>query len=375
MTPKQPSWLGIKHGFISGLNTIVGIKAIRSTMILAVLLYGFFYPAAYHSQVASQLPIVVVDQDQSALSRQIVVRTHAVHAVQVVEQTPHFAEAVAQVQQRQADAILLIPHGLEASVLRGEEGGLALYVSGAYLIRTREIGYGLSAVISDTVHETLAPYADALGMQPPIQLTEQPLYNPMSGYGSYVVPAVAALIVQQTLLLGMSMLVSAQRQQGCWKIDAGGLIGLILAGTLIGVLSCWYFFGFVFWFQDYPRGGNLIGMLLATPLFVLAVVCLGVLLGSAFDRIERPAQILTFSSVPLFFLTGASWPLSAMPAPLAWGAWLAPSTAGVRVFIQLNQMGSPIMAVWPALAVLLVLMLCFGGWAGWRLLRYSAPAP
>ena len=40
-------------------------------MIGAVVLYSFFYPAAYRHQVASNLPIVVVDHDHSSTSREL----------------------------------------------------------------------------------------------------------------------------------------------------------------------------------------------------------------------------------------------------------------------------------------------------------------
>ena len=60
------------QAFIFTLRTILTTRPIVSTLIMAVVIYGFFYPAAYQSQVASQLPIAIVDQDQSQLSRQII---------------------------------------------------------------------------------------------------------------------------------------------------------------------------------------------------------------------------------------------------------------------------------------------------------------
>lgn len=349
------------------LQAVKADRSVFSTMVLAVVLYGFFYPAAYYGQVASQMPVVVVDLDNTTLSRRILQNAATVRAVQVVRQCSSFNEASALLRERQADAILLIPDGLEASVLRGKPGGVALYLSGAYLVRTKALGADLGGAIVASVKETIKPLAEAVGLQPAVHLIQTPLYNPLSGYGSYVVPAVAGLIAQQTLLLGVSMLVCRQREQKKWQGSAVNFFGSSLACVFIGCLSCLYFFGFVFWFQDYPRGGNLPGLLLAVPVFVLANVMLALWLGSLFDRAERPAQILTFTSIPFFFLSGASWPLSAMPAPMATAAWLVPSTAGVRAFVKLNQMGSSLGDIRQELLVLLLLALLFGGLAYRRL--------
>ena len=51
-----------------------------------------------------------------------------------------------------------------------------------------------------------APQARA--SRAPVQLQMVALFNPTEGYGSFVVPAVALLILQQTLLMGAAMLLS-----------------------------------------------------------------------------------------------------------------------------------------------------------------------
>lgn len=358
----------IFQAFIFTIRTVLTTRPIVSTLIMAVVIYGFFYPAAYQSQVASQLPIVIVDQDQSLLSRAVSRKIEVLRSVDVIHYTTNFAEAKTLVQEQKADAIFLMPAHLETSVLRGESSGLALYLSGAYLIRTREIGQGLSGSIKDAIGEKLSPLMQTLRLEPSVSLHEYPLYNPMGGYGSYIFPAVAALIVQQTLLLGIGFLIVFLKQaQFVFTIQK--LIGITLACTFIGVLSCLYYFGFIYWFQDYPRDASLIALLVATPIFVLAVVCLSLLIGSLFDRPERAAQVLTFTSVPFFLLTGASWPLEAMPTWMATFAWLIPSTAGVRQFIQINQMNASIADIYINLAVLTALAAVFCTLAYYSLTR------
>ncbi len=347
-----------KQGFSGSFKTIFSTKPLFSTLIMAVILYGFFYPAAYKSQVASQLPIVVVNQDQSQLSQQIVQRVALLRAVQVVQQTSNFAEAEQMVRSHQADAIFMINPNLQASLLHGDTGGISLYLSGAYLIRTKEIGKGLADTIKDSIVNGADPLLKSLYIDAAVPVESIALYNPTGGYGDYIFPAVSTLIVHQTLLLGVGMLIGLYRQQR-YRFNISNLLGISLAFMLIGCCSCLYYFGFVFWLQDYPHGQNMAGSILAVPVYVFAVVMLGIWLGSLFDRPERVAQVLTFSSLPLFFLSGASWPLEAMPHWMATLAWCLPSTAGVRQFIQLNQMGASLTDVLPNLLILLVIgLLC-----------------
>lgn len=356
-------WQTLRHT----LSGMVRERPVFGALVLAVVLYGFFYPAAYYGQVASGIPVVVVDLDNSSLSRSILRNAAAVRAVHIVQESSTFSEAEALLRARRADAILFIPDGLEASALRGKSAGVALYLSGAYLVRTKALGVGLGGAIAAAAKERLEPLLKALGPVPAVPLLQRPLYNPQAGYGSYIVPAVAGLIVQQTLLLGVSTWVCLQRQRGRQRLGMAEFFGEVAAFVLVGCLSCLYFFGFVFWLQDYPRAGNLAGLLVVVPVFTLATVMLAMLLGSFFDQAERPAQILVSTSVPAFFLTGASWPLSAMPVLLAQLAWLIPSTAGVRSFVQLNQMGASLAEVGAEVGVLALLTLLFGGAAFYRL--------
>jgi ABC-2 type transport system permease protein len=184
-----------------------------------------------------------------------------------------------------------------------------------------------------------------------------------------VVPGVAVIIVHQTLLMGIGLILAERRRRGAAYASGGELLGSALAFGGLGTLTALFYSGFVFWFQDYPRGGHLAVVLCATLLFVAATVAFALLLGSLFDRGERPAQALAASSALLFFLSGMPWPFSAMPQPLAWLAQLLPSTAGVQVLVKANQMQASMADVAPELATLALLTLGYGALAAHRLLR------
>ena len=53
---------------------------------------------------------------------------------------------------------------------------------------------------------------------------------------------------------------------------------------------------------------------------------------------------MLFTSIPLAFLGGFTWPVEALPEALQWLRWLSPSTAGIQASLRLNQMGAPVVA-------------------------------
>ena len=137
-----------------------------------------------------------------------------------------------------------------------------------------------------------------------------------------------------------------------WIAERLEFWAIFAAILTISCLGCLYLFGFTFWFYEYPHGGNFWGMLLAVPIYVSCIIGLAMLVGSLVDMPERVGHLIVATSVPLFLLTGTAWPHAAMPEWMQWFAWTLPSTHGVQMFVQLNQMGVPTSVVVPKLIYL-----------------------
>lgn len=356
--------------FRGSLAGVFRHRPLSSTLLLAVVAYAFYYPLAYAGQTPVKLPLAVADQDDSALSRRLVREIAATPALDaaVVVRSP--AEAERMMRNGQVDAVLNIPHGFQAGLVQGDPKGVGLYLNGAYLVRATAMGRAVAGAAAAAAEHTLAPLAGAtrLAERAPT-LVQRPLYNTAEGYGSYAVPAVSAIILQQTLLLGAALFAGLRREAKARPLRLGGFLGLWAALTLIGGLAGLFYFGFVFWFQDYPRMGDLAGVLVALPIFAAGVSALGLAIGSLFDRHERAMQILVGTSVPLFFLGGAAWPQFLMPDALLWVARLSPSTSAIPAFVKLNAAGASIGEVAPELLTLTVLAVLFGALAAYRLTR------
>lgn len=353
------------------LQAVFADPAARAVMIGAVLLYSFFYPAAYRHQVASNLPIAVVDLDHSATSRALVRDIDALRAVRIRARPAQLADARMALDAGQVDGIVLLPAGFERDILRGGSGQVVLLGNGAWLGRASAILSGLAEAITGFAHAQAVRQAAFTGVPhaAPLRVVQRPLYNTREGYGSSVVPGVAELIVHQTLLLGVGVLLGSRRARlrRRLRFDAATLAGMALAFGLIATAGLLYYAGFTAWVQDYPRGGNVPGLAVAIALFASATVAFALFVGSFFTTRERAFQYITGLSIPLFFLSNLSWPAFASPPLLVALAKLLPTTAGINAVVRTQQMGARLPEIGDELVNLALLTLVYGALALVRL--------
>lgn len=336
----------LKDYFIAIKDTLVAVFTNRSlvTMVVfSVVFYAFYYPLPYLHQTSTNLPIVVVDLENSALTRKLSENLSQSREVQIVAQSHNFNEAMNLVKTRKAEGILLLPKDLTRSVLGQSSGeGIGVWVNGSYLLRAKAVGTGVEnsfkGILEDEVKK-IGIGEDIVKANSAVVI--RPLFNNTEGYASYVFPMVANIILQQTLLFGSAMyLVSLRRRayKANKSISNPVFFGAFTAFWIIGMLGAFYFFGVIFKVQDMPHNANLPLLLMSVPLFSASVVGLAFFLGSFFKTPEYALGTLAPMSVALFFLTGATWMLESMPKWLAGLSQLSPATIGVHLFPAINEM-------------------------------------
>lgn len=369
---------GLREGFSRTLRAIAGDRYAMVAMIGAVLLYSVFYPSAYRHQVAGNLPVVVVDQDHSRTSRALLQRVDALREVRITAGASDLPSARRLLEAGEVEAIVLLPPGFERDILRGEQGQVVLLGNGAYLGRSATALGGIAGAVTAFARDAAATQAGFMGVpaSPPVQVVHRPLFNTREGYGSSIVSGVSELIVHQTLLLGMGVLLGTRRQALGRRLQfsGGALLGMAAAFWVVGLGGLLFYAGFTAWVQDYPRGGSLPGLLLAGGLFVAATVAFGLCVGSLFDNRERAFQYVTAVSIPLFFLSGLSWPAAMSPPVLVALSRLLPIAPGINAVVGANQMGASLGELAPELLNLAALAVFYGAIARWRFrLRPSSP--
>ncbi len=105
---------------------------------------ALLYPQPYLGEVLRSLPIAVVDQDHTELSRDFVQALNADQALAVTAEASTLAEAQAALDRHDVYAIVAIPKDTERQVLRGEQARIAAYVDAAYLLLYSQTLQGIS---------------------------------------------------------------------------------------------------------------------------------------------------------------------------------------------------------------------------------------
>ena len=208
---------GIGGAFAAEWRRVLAIRGAFSLLVLAPVIYGLYYPQPYLTQILRNVPIAVVDNDLSELSRGIVETLDASGAVKVAVRAETLADARAALDRGEVFAVVGIPPGTERDVLKGISAHLPVYADATYLFLFRTTGSGIATAIGTLSSELAAGGARsdsslakaALAASSPADVLLQPIFNPVGGYASYVVPAAFVLILQQTLLIGAAMLTGA----------------------------------------------------------------------------------------------------------------------------------------------------------------------
>jgi ABC-2 type transport system permease protein len=353
---------------------ILGDRGVLGLIVLAPLAYGALYPQPYLGQVLRSIPIAVVDQDRTELSRDLVQALDSDEAISVKVRSETLADAQAALDRHDVFAILAIPKDTERYVLRGQQARIAAYVDAAYFLLYSRTLQGISesaAAASAEISKRGARsegslvYAAMARSASPIDFLSQPLFNPTGGYASYVVPAAFILILQQTLLLGVASLGGAAYALGGhtnrWlRSGARAVFGQALAHlcfALPGLALYLIVLPRVYGFSTLGRLEDLI--LMAVP-FVLSVSFLAQFVSAWFTRRETAILIFIGVSLPLFFQVGVSWPVEALPDFIRTASRIIPSTSAIDGFVRINQMGASIMEVGRDWTTLWILTIVYG---------------
>jgi len=351
-------------------------------VIVASVFYGIFYPQPYLGQLVRKIPIAIVDDDQTELSRSFIQTLDADEAVTVTVRAPALDVAQQALFERAVFGIVEIPSGTEREVLKGNPARMPAYVDSAYFIVFNRT---LQGIIESATDINLANAARgnrltddgpklAVAAASPVELLMEPLFNPTGGYASYVVPAAFVLILQQTLLMGAAMLttlgIGPRRDSGT---GAPALLGRALAHTTIYILPLVLFLVILPRVYGFSTLGHVGALALFALPFILATSLIGQAAGLVFKHRETAVLVFVATTLPQFFLVGVSWPREMIPPLLDQIRRVFPSESAIDGLVRINQMGASLGEVradwvylWLLAAVYFVLALAAGYWRSAR---------
>ena len=367
-------------GFWETVRTVLARGALTKDtfviFVIAVAFYLLFYAWPYAAQNVTSIQTAVVDLDRSAASRAMIERIKSVAMINVVAIGTDRAEGESLYKTEKVAAVITIPENFEENLLAGKHTSVALTANGAFPVKSRSVMAGLMGVVGETTAASMAlnlvragaPLETLKKLQTaPVAFADVNLYNPLSGYASYIVAAVMPIIIQAVMFVSIVM------SLGGWLASANppsvlravcrnvrGFAALYVAFWLFSLMWLAYALGPDFVIFDFASMQNPGGTLLMAAIFGAAVVSFGLAFTFAMGTNAYGAQFFVVISAPALFLSGVVHPLFDMTPPALVLRLLLPSTSGINGLVAVSQNGAPLYAVTVHIAHLLLLTVAYG---------------
>lgn len=317
---------------------IVGIP------VMQLVLFGY----AINLDVRG-LEAVVVDQADTARSRELVAQLEASRVIALVRQASTPDEVDELLRRGAVDVGLVVPVNFEARLERGDRPALQLIVDGAD-----------QAVQAAARQLRRFPVPDALGWTArvePIEVVNY--YNPERRAPINTVPGLIGVILTMTLVLFTAIALVRERENGNlemliatplsrWELT----LGKVLPFVAIGLVQVTVVLGLGRWLFEVPVRGSLSELYLASLVFILASLSLGIFLSTLARSQFQAMQMAVFTFLPQILLSGFMFPFAGMPRAAQWLAELLPLTHFLRLVRGIMLRDASLAELWPALAAL-----------------------
>lgn len=345
------------------LTFILKDPGVLLVLVGAIFIYSILYSLAYKNEVLRDVPVAIVDHSNTPSSQTLIRAIDASSNMKIAYKPASLEEAKDLFMSREVNGVIVIPRDYEKKIMRMEKAAVSVYADASYFLMYRQVfSDAISAI--DNVSTGIEwnrfvssgkSSESAKVISNPVQIKSTNLFNPYGGYGSFVMPAVLILILQQTLLIGIGMIGGTWREQNLYKqlIPDGEsrlyilpvVFGKAVTYLLICVITVSYILGVHSKIFGFPANGSIGDILQLLLPYLLSVIFLGIMLSTLFRYRENSILFLLFTSIPFLLLTGISLPQEAMPQWLYRAAKVIPGSNGVDAFIRVQSMGATLVEV------------------------------
>ena len=342
------------------LRSILRSLPVLLVMGGGVFLYGLLYNYMYSPNVLREVPVVVVDQSRTSLSRHYLRLLDATPQVSVDQRSADMYEALQYMKRGDVYGILFLPIDFDERVGRGEEA--------VFLTHNTMMTFLYDAALQEASSSALLALNDVVRPQQLIFLNPDAIssivatrsmgvqgvamFNPLGGYADYLIPGVLMVIIFQTLLMVISMRCGREaelqmrpllpfRNSGLWGRGAVAIVvGKALVYVALYSLFSVFLLGLLPLVFDLPHLADAWLLVQILIPYLLGTAFFGLACSPFFKDSDSPLLLIAFFSVGLLFLSGISYPLELMPWPWRVLHCLLPAPVGVLAFVKANSMGA-----------------------------------
>lgn len=356
--------LDIYYVWISELKVVFKDHAVILLFFIVPFAYPILYSFIYNNETVHEVKAIVVDESNSALSREFKRKVDATADVKVVGYATDMEEAKEAMRRKEAYGIIYIPRDFSKKINTQQQTQVSVFSDmssllfyKAMILSATEVSLDMGADIRVAETGGGSQEQDAATRQT-VENEWVPLYNPQNGFASFLVPAILVLIIQQTLILGIATIVGTHNDKKRFTIASHTAEGksvhplkltigkAFCYASLYMLISVWVLRVIPYLFK-FPQIGDPLTIAAFLMPFLLAATFFAMTLSYFCSQREFGMMLFVFTSVLFIFISGISWPWTAIPEPVKAIAYIIPSTPGIHGFIKINTMGATLTDVWP----------------------------
>lgn len=318
------------------------------------LVYPLVYTLIYNPEVVTDIPVAVVDNSRTTQSREFTRSVDATSAIKVIGYATSLSEARRWQAEKRCYGVMVIPENYARCIGRGQQANVDFYSDMSLLLRFRTFLSALTDVQLATGAKIRTETMEAVGLgasEAPIASQAFFLGDSEQGFASFIIPGIVVLIIQQSMVLGIAMLIGTSRERrrkngGVDPLEvqaspSATMFGKVLAYIVPYIPMSIYALHYVPLIFSLPHVGSMsqylpffIPMLLASAGFGLVVSELLV------KEREMSLMVVVFTSVLFLFLSGLTWPRYAMSTFWHSVGNVVPAVWGVEGFVRINSNGA-----------------------------------
>ena len=340
-------------------------RAVFFSFVIVAVLVSFLYTYLYSEETLQELPIGVVDEDNTSQSRQLLRMIDANSGVAIYSSYLNLSEAKKAFQQEQIRGIIAIPSSFSRDLQRGEQPSISVYADASYMLYYKQILTAAKVSATYLNAGVEMKRTSAQGKLPsqvrdeamPISAKVVSLYNPSSGYATFLIPVVLVIIFQTTILTAVGILGGTMRESNkLHKIYPNSnsfwgalpiVMGKATTYLALSMAILLIILGIVMPLFGIPVRSSILSTMVFMVPFVLSIVFMGLCLLGFLRRREDAIMLIMYTSLPSVMLTGFSWPTVAMPEWLHAFSYIVPTTLGAKGFVSITQMGASLSTIFP----------------------------
>ena len=360
--------LGLRELDILRRNRIYGF-----CMLVFPLLLVVFFTTMLSDGIPQDLPIGVVDQDNSATSRGLIRNLDAMQSSRVVYRFANVTEARSAMQEGKVYAYLLIPEGTAAKLLAGRQPEIMYYYTmtcmtagGMASKDLKTIGMLGSAAVGQAMLSAKGASKEQIkAALQPVSIDAHMIANPQGSYNytltTVFVPGILMLFMAllASYSLGMEMKFDTGKE---WLARADGnivvaIVGKYMIHALVFLLVMFAYQYYIFRVLHFPHFGGVWNIVRLTFLQVLGSLGFGIFTFGLMPSLRMSMSISSLWSVLGLSMCGSAFPVAGMDTPLQAMSWLFPLRHSWMLYQATVLNGFPVIDVWFHLVALIAFTL------------------